>query len=58
MTTHTGADPHGDRRALFLAALEYGVHPLFAREAVATTRTSRDNDGAHQLGEPTMEETP
>ncbi len=49
MTTHPSADPHGDRRALFLAALEYGVHPLLAREAVATTRMSRGADGTHRV---------
>lgn len=37
-------------QALLARALALGVSPLLAREAVATTRMSRDDDGTHEVG--------
>ncbi len=43
---------HARDRALLAAAVSMGAPPLLAREAVATVRLDRDDDGTHSVDHP------
>jgi len=51
--------PLHERRAVFLAALEYGVHPLIVHDAVASAALDRDDEHrTHSTPTTTREGTP